>query len=186
MKIILGLAGEIASGKGTISKYIVKKYGGVSYRFSDPLRDILKRIHREIDRKNLHRISMALRKYFGEDIFSEVIFKDIKTDKKNVIVLDGVRRVGDIQHLKNIKGFKLIFVEADMKVRYGRLKKRKENKDDEEKNMRSFRKEHESEVERKIRKLKKTADFVVGNNGGTAELYRQIDQIISKISKKNK
>jgi dephospho-CoA kinase len=36
-KIILGLVGEIASGKSTVTDYIKQKYGAVSFRFSDIL-----------------------------------------------------------------------------------------------------------------------------------------------------
>ena len=59
-KIIIGIAGEIASGKDTVSRYCVKKHGASMYRFSDVLRDILKRLHLEENRKNLDRKSTRL------------------------------------------------------------------------------------------------------------------------------
>ncbi len=43
-KIILGFAGEIASGKGTAAKYLVGRHEAATYRFSTMLRDIVERL----------------------------------------------------------------------------------------------------------------------------------------------
>ncbi|MFA6047991.1 MAG: AAA family ATPase [Parcubacteria group bacterium] len=184
MKIVIGTAGEIASGKETVARYIIKKYGGSLYRFSDSLREILTRMHLPADRSNYHKISMALREYFGQDALSRIVYNDIKKSKNKIIILDGIRRKSDTEYLKDIKGFKLIFIDAKIETRLVRLKARKEKPDDKNKSIAKFKKEHESEVEIKIRKLKKIADFVVDNNGEKTKLFQQIDQIIDRISKK--
>jgi dephospho-CoA kinase len=184
MKIILGTAGEIASGKETVARHIIKKYGGSLYRFSDPLRDILTRMHLDVDRQNYHKISKALRKYFGQDALSRIIYNDIKKSKDKIIVLDGIRRKSDMEYLKNINGFKLIFIEADLKKRFERLKARREKTDDQRKGLVSFKKEHKSEVEMKIRQLKKMADFVIDNNQNRSQLFRSIDTALAKIIRK--
>ena len=184
MKIILGLAGEIASGKETIARYIIKKYGGVLFRFSDPLREIIARMHLPADRQNYHKISMALREHFGQDALSRIIYDDIKKSKDKIIVLDGIRRKSDIKYLKNIKGFNLIFIDAEIGIRFKRLKVRREKADDKRKTLGIFKKEHESEVERKIKQLKKEADFIIDNNSDREALFQQIDQTMDMISKK--
>jgi dephospho-CoA kinase len=184
MKIILGTAGEIASGKETVAQYIIKKYGGSLYRFSDPLRDILIRMHLDSDRQNYHKISMALRKYFGQDALSHVIYNDIKKSKEKIIVLDGIRRKSDMKYLKDITGFKLIFIEADIKKRFKRLRSRREKADDQKKSLASFKKEHESEVEINIRKLKKIANFIIDNNHSHPQLFSAIDAVLANIIKK--
>ncbi|MEK7625108.1 MAG: AAA family ATPase, partial [Patescibacteria group bacterium] len=66
-KIILGFVGDLASGKGTICKYLKEKYGTESYRFSTMLRDILKRVYLENSRENLQRLSTVMRENFGQD-----------------------------------------------------------------------------------------------------------------------
>jgi dephospho-CoA kinase len=184
MKIIIGTAGEIASGKETVARHIIKKYGGSLYRFSDPLRDILIRMHLDVDRQNYHKISMALRKYFGQDALSRIIYNDIKKSKDKIIVLDGIRRKSDMKYLKDVKGFNLIFIEADLKKRFKRLKARREKIDDQRKSLALFKKEHESEVEIKIRELKKTADFIIDNNQSPAQLFSAIDVILENINPK--
>jgi len=56
-KIILGFAGEIASGKGTAAKYLAEKYGSGYFRFSTILRDVLKRLYLDESRENAQKIS---------------------------------------------------------------------------------------------------------------------------------
>lgn len=184
MKIILATAGEIACGKETFAKYVLKKYGGSLYRFSDPLREILDRMHLDVDRDNLHRISMALRRYFGQDILFRMVYNDIKKSDSDIIILDAARRLSDIKHLKKFKGFRLIFIDASLEKRFGRLRLRGEKADDKKKSLRVFKKEHDSEVERKIRTLKKKADFVIENDGTPEQFYKNIDEVIKKIINK--
>lgn len=177
-KIILGLAGEIASGKGTVAKYIVKKYKGNAHRFSTMLRDVAKRMHLEESRENLQKISTMLREYFGGDILSKTIYFDVQNDKHKVIAIDGVRRPSDIEYLKKLASFKLVYIEADMEKRYKRIVKRGENTDDRKKTFKEFQKDHKKEAELQIREMRGKADVVINNNGTFGELYRQVDKIV--------
>ena len=179
-RIILGLTGEIASGKGTTAKYICEKHGGSSHRFSTMLRDIANRMYLEESRENLQKISTIFRENFFGDILSSVIAKDVENDKHEVIAIDGVRRLADIEYLKKLPGFKLVYIEADMKKRYERITARGENTDDTTKTFEDFKKDHEREAELQIKDLKNHADFVINNNGSLEDLYKQVDEIIKK------
>ncbi len=180
-KIILGLAAELAGGKGTVAKYIEEKYGGSSYRFSTMLRDILQRIYLPDSRENMQKLSTILRQNFGEDTLAKVIAEDVKSDNHNIIAIDGVRRPVDIKYLKEIPGFKLVYIATDIKNRYKRIVKRGENPDDATKTLEQFKKDQEGEADAQIRNMKDHADFVIDNNGTFEELYKQIDEIINKI-----
>jgi len=178
MKIILGLAGEMASGKGTVAEYLIKEKRGVSYRFSSILRDLSHRLYQKETRENLQTMSTAIRRYFGQNILCKVIRRDVSNDKNELIVIDGVRRKQDVEELKNLKEFKLIYLEADLEKRFKRIKNRGENSDDKGKTLEEFRKDHLREAEQEIKKLKDEADFIVGNNGSFNDLYKQINIII--------
>jgi dephospho-CoA kinase len=52
MKVVIGLTGKIASGKGTIKKYLVEIHNAEECRFSTVLRDILTRLNIENSREN--------------------------------------------------------------------------------------------------------------------------------------
>lgn len=177
-KIILGLAGEIASGKGTVAKYICEKYDGSSHRFSTMLRDVAKRMYLPENRENLQKISTIFRENFFDDILSSVIAKDVKNDEHKIIAIDGVRRMADIAYLKKLPNFKLVYISTSLEKSFERITKRNENSDDEGKTFEEFKKDHEREAELQIRNLEGKADFVVDNNGTFEELYSQIDKII--------
>lgn len=180
MKIVLGLAGEIASGKGTTAQYIIDKYNGNSHRFSTMLRDVARRMYLEENRENLQKLSTIFRQNFHNDLLSMVIAKDVKNDKHEIIAIDGVRRLADISYLKKIDGFKLVYIEADIKKRFDRITKRSENTDDTRKTFEEFKKDHKREAELQIKELKNHADYVIDNNCNFDDLYRQIDKIIEK------
>ncbi|KKP68692.1 MAG: hypothetical protein UR66_C0004G0092 [Candidatus Moranbacteria bacterium GW2011_GWE1_35_17] len=179
-KIILGIAGEIAAGKGTVAKYLVDNYGASTHRFSTALRDVAKRMYLEESRENLQKISTLMRDGFDEDILSMVIYKDVEKDSHEIIAIDGVRRMSDIVFLEKIPEFKLIYVETDLKTRYERITKRDENVDDGEKTFDEFKKDNKREAETQIKYLKDEVAFVIDNNGTLEELYAQIDAIIKK------
>lgn len=181
MKIILGLAGEIASGKGTVSAYLKEKHSGSVQRFSTSLRDVARRMHLEESRENLQKISTVFRENFDDNILSRVISEDIKNDESAVIVIDGVRRLADINYLKNLPGFKLVYLEAELDKRYQRIVKRRENSDDAEKTYEEFKADHEREAELQVHDLKNYADFVIDNNGTFQELYQQVEKIIENL-----
>lgn len=179
-KLILGIAGEMVSGKGTIAKHVIAEHEGSAHRFSTILRDILDRVYLEHSRENLQRLSEIMRKNFGEDIFAKSIFHDVSEDMHSVVVVDGIRRMPDIAYLKTLPEFKLLYIEANIEKRYERIKKRDENSDDQAKTFEQFKADHEGEAELQIKDLKNYADFVVDNNGTYNELYGQIDKIIKE------
>ncbi|OGZ08456.1 MAG: hypothetical protein A3C93_01575 [Candidatus Lloydbacteria bacterium RIFCSPHIGHO2_02_FULL_54_17] len=179
-KIILGFAGEIASGKGTAAKYLAEHHGAATYRFSTILRDVLRRLHLPEDRTTLQTLSTFLRKEFGEDTLAKVMFEDAKNDTHSLIVVDGVRRLEDVKYLREIPEFKLCYLSAPMKTRHERLLSRGENPDDKTKTYEQFVKDHEGEPEREIGKLEAFAAEVIDNSGTLPELYQTLDAIVKK------
>jgi len=180
-KVILGFAGEIASGKGTAAAYIEESYEGRAYSYSGPLRDIARRLYLAESRDHMQRLSTMLRENFHDNILSDVLFQDIKKDEKNVIAIDGVRRMADIASMQKLEGFRLVYIETEMRTRYERIVQRGQNSDDNEKTFEEFKEDHKREAETQIRGLKEKANFVVDNNGSFDELYKQLDEIIKKI-----
>ncbi|MEK7644076.1 MAG: AAA family ATPase, partial [Patescibacteria group bacterium] len=89
-KIIIGIIGENASGKTTATDYLKEKFGAVSFRFSDMLGDILKRLYLEHSRSNFQTLSTILRQNFSEDIMSRVIAEDVNNSAAILIITEGV------------------------------------------------------------------------------------------------
>ncbi|MFA6391158.1 MAG: AAA family ATPase [Patescibacteria group bacterium] len=175
---VLGFTGLIASGKGTACKYLSEKYGAESFRFSTILRDVADRVYLPQTRENLQNISQVLRENFSQDILSKAIAEDVKKAKVDVIVIDGVRRWTDIEHLKAIPGFKLVSLQVDAKTRYERLVKRAENPGDELKTWEEFQKDSAAEAEVHIQEMIEKADVIIDNNGTMEDFNKQLDNLL--------
>ena len=179
-KLILGIAGEIGSGKGTIAKHVTQEHAGSTHRFSTVFRDVLERLHLKETRENISTLSLILRKNFGEDLMAKSMYHDAQNDEHDIVAVDGVRRMADLTYLKELPHFKLIYVESDMMTRYERVVKRNENSDDAQKTFEEFKKDQELEPETQIRDLKNYADHVVDNNGTYQDLYKQVEEILKQ------
>ncbi len=181
-KIIIGLVGSLASGKETTKKYLVDKYEAKDCRFSTILRDVLERVTVPNSRENLQKISTVLRANFGENLLAKAIANDASKLDANVVVIDGVRRFTDIEHLEALPNFFLVKIDADPKIRYERMKIRNENEGDDKKTYEEFLKDHEAEADIQIGDVMKAAKYSIDNSGSFEELYSQIDEIIKKLS----
>lgn len=177
-KKIIALTGPIASGKGTVKKYIEEKYSGKDCRFSTIMRDILNRMGEENSRENLQKISQMLRENFGQDILAKIIAKDIGRLDGDLIVVDGVRRLTDIEFLKKMNGFILVRIDADPKTRYKRVVARNENKGDDKKTYEQFLKDHEADSDYEVPIVMSHASKALDNNGDLQNLYKQIDELL--------
>ncbi len=180
-KIILGFVGPIASGKGTVCQYLKKKHQASVFRFSTMLRDVLNRLYLEQSRNNMQDLSLALRKTFGDDLLASVIAKDVISDRSQIIAIDGVRREPDIKYLKELPGFHLVQITADQKTRWQRIASRGENTDDTKKTLAEFQQDEQKEAEQQIKEVAKLAEFTLDNNDTLNELYRQIEDVLTRI-----
>jgi len=184
-KIILGFVGPIASGKGTVCKYLTEKHDAKIFRVSTMLRDVLDRFYIPQSRENMQAVSSSLRQTFGDDLMAKTIAQDVAGVNAAIVAVDGVRREPDIKYLREIPGFYLVAINADMKIRYDRITRRGENVDDTKKTFAEFTADHEKEAELQIKEVAKLANFQINNDGTLDDLYRQIDDIIYQIQSSN-
>jgi dephospho-CoA kinase len=184
-KIIIGFVGLLASGKGTSATYLGAKHKAGQYRFSSILGDILTRLYLPKNRDNLIKLSEAIRTAFGDNILAETIANDAVNDQNNIIIIDGIRRLGDIEKLKNLENFVLVEIFADSEKRYNRLVERKEKTDDATKTYEEFLADHKRSTEISINDVLPLAKERIDNNGSFEELYSQLDALLKKYADKN-
>lgn len=181
-KIILGLVGQLAAGKGTVADYLKKNHRAITFRFSDSLREALELFDLEISRENMQNFSTLLRKQFGENTLAKAMAKRVKNSSEKLIVIDGVRRPTDIENLINLEGFHLVHVVAEPKIRYQRQTKRAENIGDSNLTFEQFLKNEQAEADRQIPKVGKNAKFKIDNSGSLDKLYKQVERILKEIT----
>jgi dephospho-CoA kinase len=180
-KIIIGIVGEICSGKGTAAEYLRKKYDGVVFKFSTVMRDVLDRLYLPQTRENLQALSLTLRQTFGQDLFAKTMARDAAASTARLTIIDGIRRPSDISELSKLDLFHLITITADEKTRFERIRERKENPNDAEKTWEQFRKEAAADTEATIRTIAPMAEFTINNDGSVEDLCSKLDAIIAKI-----
>jgi len=182
-KIVLGIIGEIAAGKTTATDYLIKKYDAKSVRFSNSLADGLDRFYIEKNRHNYQTLSRIMRENFGQDIISKTVARDIESFNTKIVITEGVRRPSDITFLTKTypDNFFTINIETTPENRFKRLANREEKPDDTTKTWEEFQKDGNAEAELAIKKIAKTANYTIDNNGTLEELYNQIEKILKEI-----
>jgi len=178
MRKIIGLVGETGSGKDTFCQYLKKisKEPVFYFRFSDPLLETLKIFVNEIKKEDQQWLGKILRRRFGDNVLAKAISKRIKNIKRGIVILNGIRYWEEYEMIKKLGG-KIFYITVDPKLRWQRLRKRGEKKDD----FSSFRKFLEREKARTeilIPEIGKKADFKIENNGSIVAFYKEIQKII--------
>ena len=179
-KILIGLVGEIGSGKDTFCNFAKDNFENVRvFRFSDALTEVLKIFFDDIKREDQQWLSSALRTRFGEDILIKALIKKVKNTDDGIIILNGARRPGDFEALR-ANGGKIIYVTADPKLRWERVRIRKEKADDDVP-FEKFLEMGKAEAESKITEIGDQADVKIENNGTKEQFFEEIKKAIEKV-----
>ncbi len=182
-KIILGIVGQISSGKTTVANYLAEKYDGTIFGFSQPLRRVLEVLNISRSRENLANLSSILRRQFGDDTILKALINEIREAPSKVVLVEGLRRQDDFEALKTLPGFHLIAIAAEEKLRFQRLTARRQNPDDANKTWEQFLIDEKQEAELQIPSVMKQAEFTLNNNLGHEKLIEQLQVMTDKIFK---
>ncbi len=180
-KIVIGIIGKAASGKGTVGKYLEDKYGAVPFVFSKSMKDCLKRLHLPLSRENLTAFSELTRKTFGDDLYAKVIAEDCKESDAPMVSVDGIRRMTDMTILKTLPGFHTIYVTAPVELRWQRARARGEKANEANMTLEQFKAEELLPTEVTIGQVGDRAEFSVVNDGSFDELYTSLESIVEYI-----
>lgn len=178
--MIIGLTGTFGAGKDKAAKYL-KDLGFEHYSTADILRE--EAISRGLDteRETLRVLVNKLRQEKGDDYLAKEALKRIKGDRA---VLSAIRSVGEVDYLKSLPDFTLIFVDAPIEIRYGRIKDRK-RAGEEKLTLDEFKKREQLEMSgessQRLDYSKEKADYLIENAGTLEELYKKIDELLAKI-----
>ncbi len=180
-KIIIGLTGEIGAGKDTFCDHIAKISQGpvFSLKFSDPLSEVLKVFFNEVSREDQQWLAIMLRERFGKDILAKAMLKKVNSIDKGIILLNGIRYWQEYDMMKDLGGT-MIYITADSKLRWQRLQKRGEKKDDNV-SYEKFLELEKSETESLIQEMGKEANYKIENNGSLEEFHKKVDELMGKF-----
>ncbi len=196
-KLVVGVTGEMSSGKGTVTSHLYEWYPNVeSFRYSDSLREFYAWLRKDFippsmtfvnvdaSTTQLQQLSTAVRKIFGENSLERAIMARIKRalSSDKFVVVEGIRRLVDITVLECDESidFKLVYVDAVPETRYQRHVLRNEKPGDSELSLGEFLHLGNAESEAQIRLLIPHADFVLHNNGTREEFATTLRAVLNE------
>lgn len=183
-KTIIGLVGEKGSGKetfGDLLQAIAPQKKIIRIRSSDILSETLTLWDIPKTRENLQDLAIYMDQGFGKGTLSQAVFKRIEKSEADIVIFDGVRWDTDVDLIRKFPKNFLIYVTADLEVRFERIKARKEKAFEEGTTLKQFMHEEKKLTELQIPKIGKTADFKIENNGNLEDLKQKVEEISTKI-----
>ncbi|MBD3238156.1 MAG: AAA family ATPase [Candidatus Moranbacteria bacterium] len=180
-KIIIGVSGKNGSGKDTVCDFIAQEHQGIKLVFSDLLRKSLSVFIHDIGRDDFSWLSTNLRKRYGQGILAKGMEKEIANQKSKLIIISGVRDLGEFRMIKKYDQGYLIYIDTHIKTRWQRLYQRGSKADDQISLEEFIAKKEQLPSEQYLNQLKSKADFIISNNTTRQELREQIEQVMQKI-----
>lgn len=180
--LLIGLVGEKGSGKDTFAKYLQhissKKIAHI--RFSDLLKETLKLWDLPITRANLQKLAQVLED-FGSGTVAHGLEKQIKESDTEIVILDGIRWKPDVELLQKFSQHKLVYITADSKARFERLKARGEKDGEAEMSYEQFLEEEKAPNELLIPEIGSKADLKIENNGSIEQFDKEIREFCASF-----
>jgi dephospho-CoA kinase len=180
MKVI-GVVGEIGSGKDEVLRYLREKYGVPYLSTGDIVRKMARERGVEGTRENLEAISRRCFQDMGKGCFVRMAGDEISRQDWKVAGISGVRTPDDVELLRKTFGKDFILVRVDIKdplVRFGRVRKRSEERDPLTYEAFQLQDKKEEEIFN-IGKAVTMADCAVDNSGPLASLHAEIEALVA-------
>lgn len=177
---ILGISGTNGAGKDSIGEMLAERYGWLFVSVSDYLRDEARKRGLPIEREVLRMISAEWRRKYGLGVLVDKAIQEFEEsgNKYKGLAVVPMRNPGEAQRVKDLGG-KLVWVDADPKIRYQRIYSRQRSAED-QKTFEQFLKEEQDEMEHSgdhhtlnMSGVKAKADIFLENSGDSLEEFMQ-------------
>jgi len=177
--LIIGITGTNSSGKDTAAKFFAEK-GFDSFSLSDILREEAKKRGVEENRDNLQGIGNELREKFSTGYLAQETLKKIKRDA----IVTSIRHSDEVKTLEQAQNFFLIAIDAPIRLRYERARKRQGTQDTID--FETFQKQEAKEFQKsgsgqQLGKCMEMANYKFENDGTKEELYQKLEDSLNLI-----
>jgi dephospho-CoA kinase len=179
MKVI-GVVGEIGSGKDELLKYLRARYGVPYISTGDIVRRLAEEKGVEGTRENLEAISRRCFQDIGKGCFVRMAGDEIVKQGWKVAGISGVRTPDDVELLRKTFGKDFTLVRVDIEdplVRFERVRNRHEERDP--LTFEAFQLQDRKEEETfNISRAVAMADCAVDNSGPLSSLHAEIEALV--------
>ena len=182
---IIGITGTLGAGKGTVVDYLREHYGYRHYSVRGYLIGEARRRGMELNRDTFVVVANDLRARHSPSYITDQLYLQAVENGGDAII-ESVRTPGEVEALRKQEHFVLFAVDADPKIRYGRVVGRGSETDhisyetfleNEAREMDSTDPNHQN-----IGRCMRMADYVFHNNGDFEALYAQIERALQELS----
>ena len=178
---MIGVVGDIGSGKDEVLKYLRAKYGVPYIATGDIVRQMAEREDMEATRENLQSISQRCFQQWGKGCFVRMAAEEMVSRGWQVAGISGIRSPDDVEIMRQAFGKDFVLVRVDVTdpvTRFERMRLRREERDPV--TFEQFL--SQDKKERQVFSLDKTgsmADYAVNNDYSLQDLHRQVDELVS-------
>ena len=183
-KLIIGLVGEMGSGKETFGKILEENLSGhrvARFTFSHLLRETLGLWDIEPTRENLQKLARVMDDGFGEGTLTHAARRQIDIMEADVIIVDGIRWESDYTLIRSFPRNVLIYITASPQIRFERLRARKEKTGESAMTWEQFQEVSQARNELSIPTIGARADEQIENNGSLEEFTASASACIQEL-----
>lgn len=178
--MVIGTSAYCGSGQDTLAEGFCIHRGFQKFSLGDIIRDIARERKLPCKRENLQKIREECDRTYGREFVAEQTMRKIKCEFREDIVITGIRTIEEYLFFKNRLNMVLIFVYADKKIRFQRMIKRADEKD--ETNVLELQKRMAKEIELfDYKELERYADIRYVFNMDLEDYLNEEKQVIDSL-----
>ena len=184
--MIIGITGTLGAGKGTIVEYLVKQHNFRHYSVRAFIVEEIKRRGMPVNRDTMTLVGNELRAENSPSYIADQLYEQAQAAGDNAII-ESLRTPGEIQSLRQHKGFVLFAVDAGQKLRYNRISARKSATDNV--SFEKFKADEEREMhtsdpnKQNLAACLAMADYTFNNDTSIEELHNHIKEALHEHQK---
>lgn len=181
---LIGIAGTNGSGKDTAGHILAVDYGYLFISVTEILRRECERRGLPVQRENLRKISAEWRRDHGLGVLVDKAVAQYEASKANYkgVAIASLRNHGEADRVHEMGGT-VIWLDADIKLRYQRVQKNlllRDRLSEDTKTFEQFRAEEEAEMKSSgdattldMAKVKQKADIIVKNDSVALDEFKK-------------
>ena len=176
--IIIGLAGTNGSGKDTVAHLLVEKYDFLFADATKMLGNELTRLGLPHERQHKSALSARWRREHGMGVIVDKGVEHFKQGKYKGLIVGSLRHPGEVDRVHQLGG-KVLWIDADPKVRYYRIANNNRGRVEDQKTYQEFLEEQEREMHPvgdeatlNMSAVKAVADIFLENNGSDISAFK--------------
>jgi dephospho-CoA kinase len=183
---IIGISGTNGSGKDSLGEMLAEHHGWLFVPATDILRSELTSRGEPIEREKLRNLGNEWRKQFGAGVLIDKSVEIFRKGNNKGLAIASIRSVGEAERVHELGG-KIVWVDADHKIRHKRINGRGRSAED-SKTLEQFLIEEQLEMHGTEDKatlnmvgVKAKADIFLENNGDNIEEFKnQAEKALKK------